>query len=233
MSTTDVDAPGPVSEAVAHSPLFWLPIELRVRVFQYVFGDPPEPDDDDETALPISSKLGATRLTCHQIDEEARKIFFAENIHILNWDPNRVAQQPEAYTERVSNLDNDLLSQIKRIALRIRCDNIDYIKPLHLNLYPDIVRSEDHRVLHRGLHTLDLLEIVLDMPFINTNEGRQKRIQQEGRIADMIANFTHVNTVIVQNIFYRDRFLYRTETVQQQWKMLESEDESDRVNDDR
>lgn len=155
------------------------------------------PDDDDETALPVSSELGATRLTCRQIDEEARKIFFAENIHILNWDPNRVAEQPDTYTDRVRNLEHDLLSRIKRIALRIRSDNIDYIKPLRLNLDPG---PGDHRVLHRGLHTLDLLEIVLDMPFIATNQGRRTRIEQEGRIANMISNFTHVNKVIVQNI---------------------------------
>ena len=190
-------------------------------------------NEEEEAALPVSSKLGATRLTCHQIDEEARKIFFAENIHILNWDPSRVAQQPDTYMDRVSNLEHDLVSQIKRIALRIRSDNIDYIKPLHLNLDPDHVRPEGHRVLRRGLHTLDLLEIVLDMPFIDTNEGRRTRIQQEGRIADKISHFTHVNTVIVQNIFYRDCFPYRAETGLQHWTMLESEDESDRVNDDR
>ncbi|KAI8938123.1 hypothetical protein NX059_005790 [Plenodomus lindquistii] len=234
MSTTPA-GPSALSPAVAKSPFFLhMPPELRRRVYDFVFGDSPVlPVDADDAPTPVSSQLGLARLVSHQFDDEARKAFFADTIHILNWDRQRVSRNSGVYMDRISSLEPHLLQQIKQIEFRIEHGNVSYIDPLHLEMNPDNLSQSQQSTVHRGLQVLESIRIVLDLPFIATTEGRQKRIETEGRLAAKISGFKSVNKVIVYNIYYRDRFPYHEEGRKQHWTIVEWEDDSNKVNDDR
>ncbi|KAH9868511.1 hypothetical protein J1614_007583 [Plenodomus biglobosus] len=236
MATTAATGPAPLSLAVARSPIFHMPRELRDRVYKFIFSDSPVPSiDGDEAAVPASSELAQSRLVSHQFDEEARETCFGEIVHIINWDPKDVAERPGVYTERICNLEKKLREQIKHIAFRIQDGNVNYIDPLHLDMKPedpDLVGPGQQHVI-RGLQLVESISFVLDLPFIETTAGKQTRIKQEARLAKKISEFTHVKKVIIQNIYHRDQFPYHAETGQQHWTILEWEDESDKVNDDR
>ncbi|KAF2856805.1 hypothetical protein T440DRAFT_463023 [Plenodomus tracheiphilus IPT5] len=235
MATAAVAGPAPLSPAVARSPFFHMPHELRAEVYEFIFSDSPIPpnDNDDAASMPVSSELGQLRLVSRQTNQEARKTFLLEVIHVINWDPERVARQPNVYMDRISSLGEDALQQIKHIAFRITNGNVDYIDPLHLDIDPDYVDPGQHRVIRRGLQLLESVTIVLDLPYIETIEGRETRIRQESNLANKISLFTHVNKLIIQNIFHRTKFPYCAETGEQHWTILEWEDDSDIVNDDR
>ncbi|CBX94547.1 hypothetical protein IAQ61_009613 [Plenodomus lingam] len=236
MATTPATCVAPLSPAVQQSPMFHMPLELRDRVYDFIFGDSPIPPSDDVTAaVPASSELAQARLVSHQFDDEARETCFGRIVHCINWNPKAVAERPGDYTQRVCNLEKKIREQIKHIAFRIQDGNVNYIDPLHLDQNPEDPDqvSPDRLCVIRGLRLLDSVTFVLDLPFINTTEGRRTRIMQEGRLAEKISELTHVKQVTVQNIFHREQFSYHEENGQQHWKILEWEDDSDIVNDDR
>lgn len=127
---------------------------------------------------------------------------------------------------RLYNLEKDLRWNINHIALRVSpADVVEQLEPLHLQLHSN---SDD-----RGLCNLKSLTIILDLPYIVKSPVRQHRIDDEGRVANTIFALKNVEKVIVQNIYYRDKCRFRTESRGQHWILLEEEDESDRINDDR
>lgn len=124
--------------------------------------------------------------------------------------------------QRLYNLDQNLRAHIHTIALRIQPGDIaEQLEPLQLD-------SRQHCPLR--LHHLIL---TLDVPRIESSDGTRRRIEHEAIVFRTIYDLVNVDKVTVNNIFHRDQSMFRQEMPGQHWTILEFEEDSDELNDDR
>lgn len=92
-------------------------------------------------------------------------------------------------------------------------------------------------VLHRHpWHTdanFQTLYLILDVSYIDSDEAREARIHGERAICNVLPLLRNVKKVVVQNICFREETPAATDCDGQRWTILEWEDDSDDLIDDR
>ncbi|KAF2034381.1 hypothetical protein EK21DRAFT_108003 [Setomelanomma holmii] len=126
------------------------------------------------------------------------------------------------------NLENDLMRQIRRIALYAYADDVNaLLEPLQSH-FRDIWNAE---------HRLKELRIILNTPYITDNNWREARIREENRASESVSELGNVEMAVVQNIFFRTNNAFNGNSwrpsLRRQWKVLDWEDDDERLSDDR
>ncbi|KAF2691881.1 hypothetical protein K458DRAFT_285089 [Lentithecium fluviatile CBS 122367] len=169
------------------SPLFLLPVELRLSIYEFVFSSaPPEPE---QWPLPKSSASLEPLLTCRDIYREAKLIAFACTIHNLNW------TRPSNCLRRLRTLEPAHHNHIRHIALTTTASGLfEKLLPLRQHF--------DHT--HAPYLTLESLTIVLDVPDTSRELERERRLQEQNMVFASIWYFKNVNRVVLMNIMHRE-----------------------------
>jgi len=205
------------------------PGELRNKVYGYALAvptPPSHPDPDEGEPVPLFSDFAAPRFTCRQMDQEARKIVFRDNIHVLNWLHHRRSfARPGDYLNRMYNLEQDLVSEMRRIAIYTAPKDVDELL-FELRIHMGEKWSPVRR--------LEELRIILDIPYHTNNDKRTTRIRQEREACHTAHHLANVDRVIIQNLFHRPENDFRDDTREEWgWNILKWEEDDVRLNDDR
>jgi len=169
------------------SPLFLIPAELRILIYELVFTS--APPSADRLALPWSSVDLEPLLTCRDFYTEARLIAFACVTHNLNW------RRPSSATRRLRWLQPILHAHIRHVAL------VSSPQGLYERLLP-LRRHFDHSL--QPFIYLESLTIVLDAPDTSTDLARKRRVQDQKMLFASIWYFKNVNRVVLVNVLHKE-----------------------------
>ncbi|KAF2819914.1 hypothetical protein CC86DRAFT_122407 [Ophiobolus disseminans] len=159
------------------------------------------------------------------MNREMRMIVFRDNTHILNWlEYSRSFSRPGDYMNRMFNLEHNLAAEIRKLAI--------YTEPCDADEFIDVLRGH-LRIRWRAVQRLDELRIIFDVPRITNPAWKTTRTRQENNVCHTVYQLTHVNRVVIQNIYYRSDNDFVSDTMTRRWNVLMWEDDDDRINDDR
>jgi len=155
---------------------------------------------------------------------EARSIVFQDNIHVLDWlQCRRTYTRPGHFLQRLSRLERNLQQHINRIALYTPPEDLEeLLEPLRIH----------YASSWSPVNRLKELRIILDVPAIRNSGVRRARIREENHVCRTASSLAHVDKVVVQNIFYMDRNEFKARAPGRSWRLLDTEDDNPRLNDD-
>jgi hypothetical protein len=155
---------------------------------------------------------------------EARSIVFQDNIHVLDWlQCRRSYARPGHFLQRLSRLERNLQQAINKIALYTPPEDLDeLLGPLRIH----------YASSWSPVKRLEELRIILSVPTIRDPAVRRSRIQEENEVCRTASSLAHVDKVVVQNIFYMDKNDFKAPAPERSWKLLDTEDDNPRLNDD-
>ncbi|KAF2254620.1 hypothetical protein BU26DRAFT_390036, partial [Trematosphaeria pertusa] len=169
------------------SPLFLVPIELRLLIYEHVFTS--APPSAEFAPLPRSSFALEPLLTCRDIYKEARLIAFACAVHNLNW------LRASSCLRGLRMLEPAQHAHIRHVALTVST----------ASLYDRLLPFRKHFDHSRPPHlSLESITIILDLPDTATPEAQERRVQEQDMVLVSIWYFKNVRRVILLNMLHRE-----------------------------
>ncbi|KAF2105508.1 hypothetical protein BDV96DRAFT_655585 [Lophiotrema nucula] len=192
------------AQVAAASPLFLLPSELRLLIYEFVFAYP------TSSAIPLlASQQLRPLLTCRQFYQEAEQLAFARTVHYLNCAGNTNIQR------RLLVLDPGQVSTIQHIRVSTTAGRFyERMQPLRFHI--------DH--IRQPPLTLNTLTIALDVPSLEEHQREadiMKRVRDQDMLLHALWYYKNTNKVIVENLTFRKRMRSR---VTGTWTCLDEDD---------
>ncbi|KAF2643338.1 hypothetical protein P280DRAFT_515752 [Massarina eburnea CBS 473.64] len=179
----------PPTRRDAWSPIFLLPVEIRLLIYEHIFTSAPPPFAEDAPPLSRSSSSLEPLLTCRDMYREARLIAFACATHHLNW------TRASSCLRKLRMLEPAQHTSIRHVALNTTASGL-YPKLLPLRQHLDHVY-----VPHLSLESLT---IILDVPTYETPDDRVRRVQEQEMVVASAWYFKNVERAVFMNIMHRD-----------------------------
>ncbi|KAF1958931.1 hypothetical protein CC80DRAFT_591811 [Byssothecium circinans] len=191
----------------AYSPLFSLPVGLRLLIYELVFSSEPLSFSDHAPSLCKSSTNLEPLLTCRHLYREARLIAFACTTHSLNW------TRASSCLRKLRTLDPAQHTHIRHVAINTTASGL-YGKLLPLRQHLDHV--------YAPFLSLESLTIILDVPEYESLRDKARRVQEQNMVVDSVWYFKNVERAIVMNLMHRDELRGRP-GMHGEWTCMEDE----------
>ncbi|KAF2477280.1 uncharacterized protein BDR25DRAFT_45136 [Lindgomyces ingoldianus] len=192
----------PFVPTLAPSPLFMIPPELRLLIYEFVFGSPPE----HVLAPPRSSLNLEPLLTCRQLYVEAKLLAFAHTTHNINWLPRASL----TCQRRLLVLEPTQIAHIRHVSINTSAAG------LYESLQP--FRCHFDHIKYPALR-LDSLTIILDLPDTSATT-REHRVRELNMVLTSIWYYKNVRKVVLLNVLHREA-LNRHPTLLGRWSCMD------------